>query len=202
MLVSDLLSSIRARMRQRGSTSTHSDSDLIDYINEVLLEISSTLEYERKLVSSTTDSNGRIYLPEDALRIEYVGRNGVEISPLTPREMALNSNNLTDGLGGWFGYQFVNGYLQLGTSGDTVTIKYIARLPRVENVNQDLQIREEYRMPIIFGAVTACLVELGQNDKAAYFENKYRQELDNRREQIRHQAFKIRRVPSMPTVEL
>ena len=200
MLVSDLLKSIRGRLRQRGKTSSFTDEAIIDYMNEVLLEICDTLEFTRKVVNITPDSNKRVYLPADCLRLEFVGRNGVEISPLTPKETALLNNDINNSLGGWYGYLFTNGYLQLGST-DAVTLHYIAKLPDIENANQDLPFRQDYRMPIVYGVTALCCVELGINDKAAYWNSEYQRELVNRRETIRGNAFKTRKYPSLSPVE-
>lgn len=202
MLVSEIISSVKARLRQRGSTSTFSSQAIIDYANEILLEISDELQFTRKLVSIQPDSNSRVYLPADCLTIEYVGHNGIEILPLTPAEMALTTPSLTDGLGGWFGYQFVNGYIQLSQNADAISLQYIAALPKIDNENQDIDVREEYRRPIIDGVTHLCFLELGVMDKAAYFEQSYRRQLAQRRETIRKSAFKTRKVASIPPVEL
>lgn len=200
MLVSELLSSVRARLRQRGETSAFEDSDIIDYINELLTEISDALEFTRKIVVYTPDSNKRVYMPGDALRVEMLSRNGIELVALTPTEAALHTSDLSTGLGGWYGYTFVNGYYQLGSDSD-VAIQYIARLPKIENSNQDMNYREEYRMPIIYGTTQQCFEELGQDAEAARFERKYQKELSDRRETIRGNAFKTRKYPSIPPVE-
>ena len=201
MLVQSIIDSINARLRQRGETKSFSDEAIIDYANEIALEIADVLEYTRTVRTFTPNSDNRVYLPADAGRIELVARNGIEVHPLTPREAALSSTDLSNSLGGWYGYLFTNGYLQFGSQ-DPVTIHYIAHLPKIENANQDINIREEYRMPFINGVAYLCFLELGQNDKAAAYKAEYKNELNDRRETIRGNAFKNRKTPSLPPVEL
>ena len=201
MLVQDIINSVNARLRQRGESKSFSNSAIIDYANEISLEISDALEFTRTVRTFTPNSDNRVYLPADAGRIEYVGRNGVEIYPMTPKEAALLSADLSTSLGGWYGYLFTNGYLQLGSQ-EPITIHNIVYSPKFESANQDINIREEYRMPFINGIAYLCFLELGQNDKAAAYKAEYKNELNDRRETIRGNAFKGRKYPSIPAVEL
>jgi hypothetical protein len=200
MLVSDIIGSVRARLRQRGETSAFTNANIIDYINEVLLQVSDVLEFTRKVVALTPDSNKRIYLPADCLSLEFVGTGNVEIVPLTPSEAAVSATDISSIITA-NGYIFMNGYLQLGTSHDVV-LHYVSKIPAIDNENQEIPVREEYRIPIVNGVSELCFVELGQNDKAAYWGAKFREELSDRRHTIRQNAWKNRKYPSMPPVEV
>lgn len=200
MEVQSIIDDINAELRQRGESKSFEDSALIRYINRGLLKISDALEFTRTARTFTPDSNNRVYLPANAGRIEYVGRNGIEIKPLTPSEAGLDPNNYSTSIGN-YGYLFINGYLQFGGS-EKIVIHYIEYLPAIDNVNQSVNIRPEYREPIISWVVYKCFFELGVMDKAAASKAEFDNEIRSMRETIRGNAFKGLSGPRIAPVEL
>jgi hypothetical protein len=199
MQVERITNSIRANLRERGRTSRFTDEALVDYINDVSLEVSDYLQFGRKVVEITPNDD-KVYLPADCLRIERVAINYTELSPLSPREAQLSDGS---GLGGVYGYIFHDNYLQIIPNSDSnVTLSYKAGIPRIDNIDQDLTIDEAYRMPLVFGVSARCFVELGDFQRAQYFEGKYEAEKRARRAQLRQKAFRNRKGPFVQGLEL
>lgn len=199
MLVSEITNSIRARLRERGSTSRFTDSALIDYLNDVKLDIADTIQGERKKIDITPDSNGRVYVPSDLLRIERVNANLLELPALSPTYAGLDSGN---NLGGSYGYIFIDGYIQLiPETTSPVSVQYISGIPTFLSVDQEIQIDEIYRMPLVYGVLEQCFIELGDTTRGAYFSNKFAQELRKRKRTMRQKAWRNSKGPFIPALE-
>lgn len=201
MLVSDILDSVRARLRQRGETGNFDSGALVAYLNDGLLDVCDKVQFNRVKVSAPLDEDGRWYIPSDLLRIEQVQFNGTLIEPLTPMG-GLGFSGINSTLNMALGYQVYNGYLQFRPgSSSPLDIQYIARIAHADNEDQSIDLREEYRMACVYYILIQCCVELGQMDKAQYYEAKYDQEIEARRRTIRESAWKLKSSPSIPGVE-
>lgn len=200
MLVSSVLNSVKGKLRQRGETGNFTDPALCVKFNDCLLTICDDLQFYKKSVSITQDDDGRIYLPSDCLRLESVSFNGRVIEPLTASEaVALSTNGTTPY--SVLGYEFTNGYLQFRPgSTSPVVMRYIARVLPVDNVDEDVDLREEYRMALVYGILYDCFAELKDWDSASAAKANYDSELEKRRRTIRDSAWKGRSAPNIPSV--
>jgi hypothetical protein len=199
MLVSEITNSIRARLRERGSTSRFTDDALLDYLNDIRLETADEIQGERKKIDLNPDDNGRVYVPSDLLRIERVNVNLLELPALSPSYAGLDSGN---NLGGSYGYIWIDGYIQLiPETTSPLSLQYISGLPAFLSVDQEIQIDEIYRMALVYGVLEQCFIELGDNTRGAYFNGKYEKEKRKRKRTMRQKAWRNSKGPFIPALE-
>ncbi len=200
MLVSSVLDSVKGKLRQRGETGNFTDAALCVKFNDCLLTICDDLQFYKVKVSIPTDDDGRVYLPSDCLRLENVSYNGQIIPPIGANAAAVYSNTAAAPYSD-YGYEFVNGYLQFRpTPGTPLVFRYIARVLPVDNVDEDVDLREEYRMALVFGILADCFTELKDWDSAGAAQANYEKELAKRRRTIRDSAWKGQSAPNIPPV--
>lgn len=200
MQVSSVLNSVKGKLRQRGETGNFTDPALVVKFNDCLLTICDELQFYKKQVSLPTDDDGRIYLPTDCLRLENVSYNGQIIPPMSSTEAATYSNTVAAPYSD-YGYEFTNGYLQFRPSpGTPLVLRYVARVMPIDNADQDVDLREEYRMALVYGILTDCFKELKDWESASAANADYEREVAKRRRTIRDSAWKGRGAPNVPPV--
>ncbi|WP_299077616.1 hypothetical protein [uncultured Paraglaciecola sp.] len=196
MEVTKIFKSVRANLRQRGKTGNFTPDALVTYLNDCLLEVSDELQFFKKKIDLNPDPDGRIYLPDDQLRLIRVSVNGFELPPLSPRFAQLAQGET---VGGSYGYIVVNGYIQvIPKYQQPITLMYIAKPADVDNEDQTLDVPASYRMAIVNWITFKCFLELGKVAQSEKYEMLYMKEADKRRKQIRQQAWTNARAPYMP----
>lgn len=196
MDISNIFDSVRRNLRQVGNSGNFSEAALVTHLNDILLEVSDELQGIRKSIEIAPDADGKAYVPDDLLTIELVVVNGIELEPLSPRNSELYSRTQVVSA---YGYLMVDNYLQVKpTSSGDIQLIYIARPAAIDNEDQQIVLNEAYRMPLVYGILARCFVEIDELDKAQYWESKFIGEMDKRKKQLRRMAFKKKRSPLMP----
>lgn len=200
MLVSDILVSVRRRLRQtQEATSNWQNVDLLTYVNDRRATIADSVGANRKTVTMGGSSSGSYALPGDLLRIESATFNGETLLPVSLIEADFNDDGWATGQTGYT-IQGNTFYMTPRTVSGEVRLNYIAYPARVESDQASLDLPNTMLNCLVFGVVADCYLELGNMDRGNYWESRFIQELDRqkRRERLRQHPF--RDAPDLPAV--
>lgn len=202
MKVTDIISSIRARINQPEEGGRFTDQDFLQFINDCLLDMSDSLRSEQSTVLIPGGLGNTYPLPKDLLRIEQVTAAGRDITALPLTYMGLDATNTPN--------YSIDGYIVRDgniiftwdiSEGNEIALHYRSRPPYLESTEANLQVDEAWKMAIVYKVVANCWEAMFNFDRANYFMRQHIDEVEKRRNQLADRQFKMPTIPMRPPVE-